>query len=229
MKNRAIRIAFALTILLGVFVFILSCGDQTPNNTKTTAPTNPEAEVTVANPCQPNQNPDVEALRTAIATEIAAKPNLRYQKEQGVFDVKIDQDGSTIVMRVQGKLRGIEAPENASNTSDRFGTLKTLLRILDKYMKKGCVHKVIFESEVSELTTSSEVGFEWGACEDGKILCQNGVCQTTCPNGMVPKETPNTNTNSNVNNNAPMNPNRGNSNGDSTNENRSSSNGTENR
>jgi len=231
MKSRAPRTTIALTILLGVFVFILSCGDQAPNNTKISAPANADKTASLANPCRPNLDigPRIGELQTEVDAQIAGDGSLQLQKDQGAFSVKFERypdvsTGQTIVMRVKGKLRGIQPPPDpqAPNVGDRDGTLKTLLRFIDKYIKKGCVHKVIFEP-MSSVGTTSAVAFEWGACDDGKILCENGICQTAC-DGMIPKDPPASNANSNVNANAPVNPNPGNTGTNSTNANRSNSN-----
>lgn len=176
MNSRPLRTALALTALLAVFSMFLGCGTGPANTNQTNASNTGGPPLTAADPCTSANK--VAAINAQIKTDIDNDPILKFERDQGKFGVTVAADANSYIeMTVKGKVIGSDG-----NGQAKF---KDLYKIIEKYMKKGCVQKVVFEGMTS--TTAISSGFEWILCEPPLSACPNGECASVC-NGMLTAE-----------------------------------------
>ena len=202
MKKVGMRIALAI-MAAGIMMLSLSCDGPGSNqvNTNTNGQNN-SVDSTIAKAPPPPTDPCLDAdklgaVQDSIDTEIDNDDALRLQKAQGKFSATVARDPKhNIKLTIKGYVIG------ANRHGE--GTIRDLLKIVQKHMKKGCVQRVVFQSNLST------AGFEWVVCESPNKTCPDGSCvheNDTCPSIVEPSPTPRGNQNTNSNANTIRNPN----------------------
>lgn len=206
MRNRTVRISLAVSVLLGVFALMLSCGDTRPTNlVNSNSALQAESALTASKTPRPNacgNAPDngekirrlkEDLKKLGLETDEDLEDQLiKEPGEPGNFSISFeeypaDSTPKVILMRVKGKVIGDENPHNPKLKATK---LTKLLRFLDVNMRKGCIDGVSFEPIVTGVR-STETGFEWwGACEHPNEICQDGVCRRDCSGYPLATPTP---------------------------------------
>lgn len=197
MKNRLTAITFA-AILFAAVLLSLSCKDTSQNNTMS----NTTANNTVANVNQNNSVQNSESVSTLAfdcngtneqkITKVNAKMlqniqgdlDLQKQYSNGKFNFNVAENSGNVVLYIWGRVH----TEKEDKVDDLNKTFK-------KFVKKGCVAKVIFGEPAKDKATTSQ-GFEYSLCEYPNEVCSNGECRLGC----LVKIEDNTNANSNMGN-----------------------------
>jgi hypothetical protein len=217
MKMKSTEVAVALTMVLCVALFMLSCN---------TAPQNPNTNQYQNQNQNQNQNQSLIGAQPAGLLEKDAscdEVNIdnRLRKAQERIDQDLANDNQLKDGRVKVQVKKVASTMylEALVEGQALGEdeLQDLSRILRKFMQKKCVLRVSFvptgtipivtpSGTPTTSTTSSIPGipFAWSACEYPKVPCPDGECKDSCDT-----ESPgNGNTNSSPNSNTASNSNR---------------------
>lgn len=222
--KKQLTITALLIVLLAAVLISLSCnGPTTPtNNTaapsnnggiNSTAPSNTEESILVDEDpdCSGNSADKPAKIKDGIERNIRSHSNLRNQYDTAHnfhFQPVVDADGD-VILYIWGKIY-------MKSKRDEFNNFHNAYKY---YRKKGCVKKIVFgqPTEISPSTpnpnhTTSEIAFQFVACEDPNHLCNDGSCKDDCNGNLSISNKnvnmrPNTNTNPNSNTNSNTNTN----------------------
>lgn len=206
MKSRSIKVALPMTVVLAVFLSILSCGPG-PQNTNQNLNQNQ------------NQN-GIETKTAAVAFDSACDEGdieTRRQSAQDKIDRELAGDDELKDGRVKILVKTVGTSYLEALVEGRAAgddELEDVSRILRKFMKRKCVLRVSFVPTGTIPPFTSSVrgeSFEWNACEWPTVACPNGECASSCPS-LSPQANNNSNGNKNTNTNTNSNSNRGNGN-----------------
>ena len=215
MKSRSIRVEISLTILLAVFLLIVSCTtgpqnvSQNKNQNQDQVKTNAQETVLADDACNLG---DINLKITKIKDRIVEKMNTKLKKQHDgdpsmglpprfKFDVRKSPNGDYLEAYFEDGVSGSDG-------------LKDLADILNDFKKDHCLLKVYFVPKGSIPPTGSAQlsdGFEWTACEWPMVACPEGVCAQPPCVALSPSPRPaNANTNPAANANSNSNRGRGN-------------------
>jgi len=168
---------------------------QNANTAKTTS-TDVE---TAGDTCQGSLEEKLKKLQEKLDKRFKDDKDIAQQLGWGGFKFRITKgsgpNSGRIFLYLEGTIVGNDH-------------LPDLLKIIETYMKRGCLERAIFlppgAIEKVESLTTDPPGFIWEACEAPMIPCPGGICAEVCP---VPEPAGNTNTNtrSNTNTNSNVN------------------------
>jgi hypothetical protein len=195
MYNNPLRILFT-TLVIGSFVFGLSCGNQPTSNTGNAN----QSANTAANSNAANASPDMDAKNADFGKcELAWTDQERQGIENAILADIRDWGNKKLKKSLDGE--GGNAPwmtvqvRRSQGVNDRFyeaviigglggnDQFKELTDILNNYHDtKKCVRRAFFLPAGSSITPSSnlrDVGFEWSACDFPMRPCSDGACNCT--------------------------------------------------
>ncbi len=176
MKNRLTAITLA-TILFAAVLMSLSCQDASQNTNNTMANNtamnanqsnsdqNSDSDSTLGEDCT---GKNVEARKRKvfgkIEGNIKGNPFLDKQYSNNRFDFDVVVNNEDLVVYFWGVV--------LTKKEDKVDDLN---RTFKKFVKNGCVSKVVFGEPPNDRATVLR-GFEYELCESPNEVCSNGTC-----------------------------------------------------